>query len=143
VTQTNVFRSTQDPAWQLLAEFSLPGEPGKERQSAQQFTRGLGNLGMQLAQVERIRKAVVEAVRDAKKRADRDQESLPISVRLYVSAAFMDDLSRSNPDAQQEASRGHPAWGFFLIQRRGGNPQSPDLPSQHLIELFLYQEGEH
>jgi anti-sigma regulatory factor (Ser/Thr protein kinase) len=97
-------------------------------------------LGLPPPQMERIEKAVMEALRKATKRGHQDQHDLPVTVRIWISGAYTDDPSPSNSEAQQSDRRECRGWGFFLIQKQEDGPQVSAGDSHHVIELFLYQE---
>jgi hypothetical protein len=97
---------------------------------------------LQPAQVERIGKALLEALREGKKRGSQGQHDLPATVRTWVSGAHTEGPSPSDPGAQQGDRRKCRGWGFFLIQKQGDDPQVSAAEAHHVIELYLYQERE-
>lgn len=134
--------TTQDSAWRLLVELFPSGGPGSEHHAVGRVIGAVHRLGMQPAQVERIREALLEALREAKKRGNQDHHGLPVSVRIWISGAYTEDPSPSNSGAQQGDRRKCRGWGFFLIQKHGGDPQASAAEAHHVIELYLYQERE-
>ena len=133
----------QESAWQLLLQFvSLEG-PASEHQSVQRVTEAVQKLGLPPPQMERIRRAVMEALRKATKRGHQDQPDLPVTVRVWISDAYTEERSRSSSNDEQGGRQERRGWGFFLIQKQEDGPQASGGGSHHLVELFLYQEGEH
>jgi hypothetical protein len=110
--------------WYLLADFTQRDEPVGDL-AMQQVTAVVRDFDLSPAYVERVRTAVVEAVRKAR----RDSAGRPMSVRIYVSS--LDQTS-------QGQSHG---WGFFLIGKHV-DETSGDGDSPALIELFLYAEAD-
>jgi hypothetical protein len=133
----------QDPKWQLLAEFSATGEPGSEKLLAEQVTGAVQELGLQPAQVKRIRQAIQETLRKATQRGNPDSPDLPINIRIWVSGVHVRDTSQASVEAQQGGPQEYCSWGFFMIEKRGKDPQAPNVAPRHVIELFLYQERAH
>jgi hypothetical protein len=141
VTEDNALHIKQESAWRLLVELFPSGGPGSEHQAVKRVTEAVQELGLQPAQVERIREALLEALREAKKRGNQGQHDLPVIVRTWISGAHPEDPSPSNSGAQQGDRRKCRGWGFFLIQKQG-DPQVPAAEAHHVIELYLYQERE-
>jgi len=138
VTEDDALHSLPDPAWQLLAAFSLPTEPGSEHQSVERVAGAVQELGLPPAQVKRLRNAVMEALREATRRVTQDQHYLPVIVRIWILDAYTQDPSPCNSEAQPDNRRGRRGWGFFLVQKQGDDAQASTGESHHVIELFLY-----
>jgi len=130
----------QGSAWQLLLQFIPPAGPASEHQSVQRVTEAVQELGLPPPQMERIRRAVMEALRKATRRGHQGQPDLPVTVRIWISGAHTDDPSAPNPEAQQSGRRECRGWGFFLIQKQEDGPQASAGGAHQVIELYLYQE---
>jgi anti-sigma regulatory factor (Ser/Thr protein kinase) len=130
----------QGSTWQLLLQFVSPDGPAREHQSVKRVTEAVQELGLSPPQLERIRKAVTEALRKAAKRGHQDQPDLPATVRVWISDAYTEDRSRPSPNDEQGGRQEHRGWGFFLIQKQEDGPQASAEGAHHLVELFLYQE---
>jgi anti-sigma regulatory factor (Ser/Thr protein kinase) len=145
--------STQEPAWQILAEFSLPSQPGSDRLAREQVTTALRTLHISPSDLERLKTAVAEATLNAIEHGNRYQADLPVAIRIQASAkavtvTITDQGSGPIPDPQspdlaakvtgQQSSRG---WGFFLIEKMTDNFRISGDEAHHTIELFLYLEG--
>jgi anti-sigma regulatory factor (Ser/Thr protein kinase) len=131
------------PSWQTLADFTLPSQPGSDRQAREQVA----------VAVERLKTAVTEATLNAIEHGNRNRPELPVNIRLLVSekalAVQITDQghepipSLPEPDvaskvAGQEPTRG---WGLFLIERMVDDLQITADEAHHTVELFLYLEG--
>lgn len=145
--------STQEPAWQILAEFSLPSQPGSDRLAREQVTAAIRTLNLSANDLERLKTAVAEATLNAIEHGNRYQPDLPVAIRIQASAkavtvAITDQGSGPIPDRQfpdlaakvtgQQPSRG---WGFFLIEKMTDDFRITGDEAHHTIELFLYLEG--
>jgi hypothetical protein len=98
-------------------------------------------LGLQPAQAERIRKAVLEALRESKEGGSQDPHILPGIVRIWISRARAESPSPSNLEAQQAAQCEGRGWGAFLIQKRAHGALTGTAEADRTIELYLYQES--
>lgn len=143
MTQNDTNRTMQDPTWQLLAEFSLPKEPGHEEQAALRVMRAIDELGLQPAQVERIRGVIVQAVRNGMRPRTQMRYPPAVSVRVWTSAADAGDAQCSGDEGPQNRRPAPRGWGSFLVQKRVHDPQASAQESVSFIELFLYQERDH
>jgi hypothetical protein len=128
--------------WPLLAEFAAPGEPDDHQHLTERVTGIVQELGLQPAGVERIQKAVVEALRRVARRGNQDQHSLPLRVRIWISDPHTKDLLPSSSGVHQSDPQERRGWGFFLIERQIDDAQASAGQSHHVIELYLYQERE-
>ena len=109
--------------WQLLAEFAEASPPHRDRHLADQVTEAVQGLGLQPAQLEQIHEIFVQAVNRATQRGDAARPNYPVRARIWV-LGICD-------------GRG---WGFFLVDKQSHDPQGVQADTDHLVELFLYQE---
>jgi anti-sigma regulatory factor (Ser/Thr protein kinase) len=145
---------TPDLAWQTLAEFSLPSQPGYDCQARTQLAEAVRPLNLPLGQLQRLKTAVAEATLNAIEQGSRYRPDVPVVIRVLVSGqtvlarlAVQGNGSPSpkaeTPDlaarlADQQSLRG---WGFFLIEKMMDDLRVPGDEAHHTIELFLYLEG--
>jgi hypothetical protein len=141
VTIDRALHSKQSLTWQLLVEFSLSIGPGSEHQVAKHVTEAIRDLGLSLVQMERVRQAIVEALCYAMTRGNQGQQTLAVSIRVWVAGVHAQECSRSGPEATQSGQQKYRGWASFLVQKQGDNPQASDPESRHMVELFLYREG--
>jgi anti-sigma regulatory factor (Ser/Thr protein kinase) len=143
----------QEPAWQTLAEFSLPSRPGSDRLAWEQAAAALRPLNLSPTDLERLKTAVAEATLNALEHGNRYQPDLPVAIRILASAkavtiSITDQGREPIPDphppnlaakiAGQQPRRG---WGFFLIEKLVDDYRVSSDETHHTIELFLYLEG--
>jgi hypothetical protein len=110
------------PGWQLLAEFTVAGVPGSNRQRLNQVMDALQGVNLQPVQLEGIQRAFVQAVAKASC-CEEPAAIYRLRIRIWVLGACA-------------SSHG---WGFFVVEK-GDNPQRVRTDTDHLVELFLYQE---
>jgi hypothetical protein len=137
----DTWHTNQESEWQLLLQFIPPAGPAGEPQSVQRITEAMRELGLQPAEVKRIRKAVVETLREATRRGGQEQHDLAVLIQIWISRANAKDHWRSSPDAEPGDQSGYCAYGFFIIQRQEDDLQASAGNPHHVIELYLYQES--
>jgi hypothetical protein len=113
--------------WRMLAEFTLPTVADGVHLAAAQASATVGNLGLLPAGVEQIAKAVSEAVQNALRPSDRFSASPPLLLQVFAAEP-----------ADQDTVHG---WGFFVIAHPGNRSAALNGTFQHVIQVFLYQEG--
>jgi anti-sigma regulatory factor (Ser/Thr protein kinase) len=143
----------QAPAWQTLAEFSLPSQPGSDRMAREQITTALRTLNLSPADLERLKTAVAEATLNAIEHGNRFRPDRPVAIRILasvktVTVSITDQGHGPIPEPQspdlaakvagQQSPRG---WGFFLIEKMVDDFRISGDETHHTIELFLYLEG--
>ena len=141
--------------WQTLGAFTLPSEPGNERQAVQHVVEIVHDLALPSERLERLKTAVSEATMNAMEHGNRFQPDQQVAVRVLVSrralAVQVTDEGTSGvirppetPDleaklAGKQSPRG---WGFFLIEKMVDELRVTANDAHHRIELFLYLEGD-
>jgi anti-sigma regulatory factor (Ser/Thr protein kinase) len=144
---------TPEPAWQTLAEFSLPSQPGSDRLAWTGVATALQRLNLSPTDLDRLKTAVAEATLNAIEHGNQYQADLPVAVRILASdqaiTIHITDQgggpipAPESPDlaakvAGQQSRRG---WGFFLIQKMVDDVRITSDGGHHTSELFLYLEG--
>jgi hypothetical protein len=138
VTEDDALHIKQGSAWQLLLEFLALGGAAGEDNAVQRITESVKELDVQVAQRARIEGAVVEALRKAVQQDMRDQHTLPVSIRVWISDQSTAE-ARCQVGARRARAQAQRGWGFFLLKRQEDDPHSI-VESHWLIELYLYQE---
>jgi anti-sigma regulatory factor (Ser/Thr protein kinase) len=138
--------------WQTLAEFDLSGEPGGEDRMAERIAEAVRGLEWPAAHLKRLKLALVRTMLNAIEHSRvHDSEASPV-IRVLIPQSSRPARATDQPCAEstqlpatarpaqhsrQTPSRG---WGFFLIEKTVQSPGRHDV--RHLIELYLYPEGE-
>ena len=146
--------STPERVWQILAEFSLPGELSTEHLGRVKLAEAVQGLNLPVTNLERLNVAVARAILNAIDHGHRPQFEASLMIRILISnqAQLLRIINRASdgllpepetPDlasnlADQELPQG---WGFFLIEKRADDPPLRGEEAHHTIELFLYLEG--
>jgi hypothetical protein len=138
--------------WRTLIEFTLPREPGGERLAVERVAEAVQRLNWPAAPLGRLKVALAKATRDAMERGHFHGSVGLLIVRVLIpesggETAQEADPASDEPGQAQLSERaaqqiGRPpsrGWGFFLIEK--ARPDS-GRAGRHLIELFLYPEGE-
>jgi hypothetical protein len=110
------------PGWKLLVEFAAAGLPDSNPHLVEQVMDAIRRINLQPVQLERINEtlghAVARTVRSGKPAALHQ-----LRIRIWVLG---------------ECTSGR-GWGFFLLEK-GDDPPSAGANTDHVVELFLYQE---
>jgi anti-sigma B factor antagonist len=142
--------ATQQPEWQPLAEFTLSSDPGDEHLAMQQVVAAVQYLHLPPARLKRLKMAVTDATLRAIEYRSKYRPDFPLSIRVLASQEAMtvhaanQESSRPRPTTQAPELEAYSpwGWGFFLIERRVAGMKVTGDPPRHIIELFLFLEGE-
>jgi hypothetical protein len=118
--------------WNLLAEFALKTELTSVQRAAQLVEETIQQLSIQAVTVDRIQKAVIEALQGMWEIEELVQQNFPIRIQILVSDT-PDDKAGEENDPQQSHN-----WGFFLLEKQRNSSEIP----YHRLELFVYRETE-
>jgi hypothetical protein len=118
--------------WHLLAEFALETELTSVQRAAELVEETIQPLNIQAAMLERIQRAVIEALQGMLENEKHIQQNSPIRIRILVSGT-PDDKEGEENDPQQSHN-----WGFFLLERQ----RNSSGIRYHRLELFVYRETE-
>jgi len=153
---SSLVTSTPTPhnsAWKLLAEFSLPSQPGSDQLAQEQVAAAIQRMNLSATALERLKSAVAEATLNVIEHSHRYQPDLPLFIRVLAlgQATSVDGFNQDNeptPNVQtlelKSKTSGGPArrgWGFFLIHKLGEELTYPE-ETYYTLELFLYQEDD-
>ena len=141
--------------WRHLATFTLPSEPGNERDAMDQVAEVLRPLGLSPRQLEHLKTAVAEATMNAMEHGNGYRAELPVTIEILargdaVMVRIRDQGGNrpiptpQTPDleaklAERQTPRG---WGLFLIQNLVDDMRVTSDETHHTIELIMRLEGE-
>src|ERR687885_1717183 len=153
--------SSEDPAavWRLLAEWSLPSEPGNEHRAMDQVARTIREARLRwplsVPRLERLKTAVAEATMNAMEHGNHYRPDLPVDIQVLASdsaiAVRITDRGGNQaipealvPDIEAKLAglqtpRG---WGLFLIKNLMDEMHVTSDETHHTVELILYLEGD-
>lgn len=140
--------------WRTMASFSLPSEPGAERQAIRKVVEAIGELELPASRLERLKTVVGEATMNAIEHGNKYRPELRVSIHVRASEdAVMiqvSDEGSGSPTAQPPkpdleakiAGRQSPrGWGLFLIENMVDQIHVVQDQGRHTVELVLLRNG--
>jgi anti-sigma regulatory factor (Ser/Thr protein kinase) len=146
-------RGTGGEGQRLLDQFSLPSEPGNEREAMRRVVAVVAPLAIPAARLDRLKTAVAEATMNAIEHGNHNQPDLPVDIQVLTSASDLivritDRGSVPVPDpiapdleakiAGQQSPRG---WGLFLIEKMVDEMRVSGDAHHHTLELVMHLTG--
>jgi anti-sigma regulatory factor (Ser/Thr protein kinase) len=137
----------------VLDQFSLPSEPGNEREAMRRVVAVVEPLAIPAARLDRLKTAVAEATMNAIEHGNHNQPDLPVDIQVMTSASDLivritDRGSVPVPDpivpdleaklAGQQSPRG---WGLFLIEKMVDEMRVSGDAHHHTLELVMHLTG--
>lgn len=140
-------------AWQVLAEFELPSEPGNERRAMTRVAAIVQELNLSARCIEKLKTAVAEATMNAMEHGNKYQANLPASIQVLASPAAVavriTDCGGGEPipeaevpdlEAKLAGLQSPRGWGLFLIKNMVDEMHVTSDAAHHTIELVIYRE---
>jgi anti-sigma regulatory factor (Ser/Thr protein kinase) len=141
--------------WRVLAELSVPSEPGNERRAMERVAEVVKELGLSEQSLERLKTAVAEAMMNAMEHGNRYRPEVPVVIEVLTSGADLsvrinDQGRRLVPDPNTElpdleikleglqTPRG---WGLFLIRNMVDEMHITSDEVHHTVGLVMHLEG--
>jgi len=140
-------------ASQPIVEFSVPSQPGSEREAVRIAEETLVLYALPVQQMERIRTALSEAVLNAMEHGNDNLAHLPVHVLIEAGdecitiSVFDHGMVRTVPSSPVEpdlnaklAGEQHPrGWGLFLIRNMVDELNLNSEPARHCVEMVFYR----
>jgi anti-sigma regulatory factor (Ser/Thr protein kinase) len=140
----------------LLAEFSVPSEPGNERLVMETVAEAVGGLDIRGENLERLKTAVAEATMNAMEHGNKYRPEVPVEVRVEVAerdlmVSITDRGSGPPPsrggdvpdlEAKLEGMQTPRGWGLFLIKSMVDGMSISGDDGHHTIELVVHLGAE-
>jgi anti-sigma regulatory factor (Ser/Thr protein kinase) len=141
--------------WRVLAELSVPSEPGNERLAMERVAEVVKELGLSEQRLEKLKTAVAEATMNAMEHGNRYRPEVPVVIDVLSSGASLsvriNDQGRSlvpNPDteapnleAKLEGLQTPRGWGLFLIKNMVDEMHITSDEVHHTVGLVMHLEG--
>ena len=141
---------------ELLAEFSVPSEPGNERLVMETVSEAVGGLDIRGENLERLKTAVAEATMNAMEHGNKYRPEVPVEVRVEVverdlMVSITDRGSGPPPsrggdvpdlEAKLEGMQTPRGWGLFLIKSMVDEMSITGDDGHHTIELAVHLGAE-
>jgi anti-sigma regulatory factor (Ser/Thr protein kinase) len=147
----------RDGTWRVMAELSVPSEPGNERRVMERVVETVNDLGLSERRLERLKTAVAEATMNAMEHGNEYRPEVPVTIRVLSSGADLSvhitdrggspvpDLGAEVPDleAKLEGLQTPRGWGLFLIKNMVDEMNITSDESHHTVELVMHlREGD-
>jgi serine/threonine-protein kinase RsbW len=142
-------------ARRMLAELSIPSEPGNERRAAEEVARAVSRLGLPKRTLRRFKTAVSEAALNAMEHGNHYRAELPVIIEVSVSEAEISvkvtdegsgpptfDAEAPDLEAKLEGMQTPRGWGLFLIRNMVDDMNVTGDEHHHTLELILHLNGE-
>jgi serine phosphatase RsbU (regulator of sigma subunit)/anti-sigma regulatory factor (Ser/Thr protein kinase) len=144
-----------DGSWNLVAEFSIPSEPGNERKAMQEVAAVVADLGFSEARLERLKTAVAETTLNAMEHGNQYRSELPAMIKVLRSkdklAIHVTDFGGGKPipethtpdlEAKLVGLQSPRGWGLFLIKNMVDAFNIVMDEKHHTVELVFNLEEE-
>jgi anti-sigma regulatory factor (Ser/Thr protein kinase) len=141
--------------WRVLAELSVPSEPGNERRATEVVAGAIKDVGLTERRLERLKTAVAETTMNAMEHGNEYRPEVPVKIRVLSSEADLSvritdqggspvpDPDKEAPDleAKLEGLQTPRGWGLFLIKNMVDEMHVTSDGSHHTVELVMHLEG--
>jgi anti-sigma regulatory factor (Ser/Thr protein kinase) len=142
-------------AWRVLAELSVPSEPGNERLAMERVAEVVKELGLSEQRLEKLKTAVAETTMNAMEHGNRYRPEVPVVIDVLSSGADLsvriNDQGKSlvpDPDAEVpdleaklEGLQTPRGWGLFLIRNMVDEMHITSDEVHHTVGLVMHLEG--
>ena len=140
--------------WRVLAELSVPSEPGNERLAIEQVTEAVKELDLPQQRLEKLKTAVAEATMNAMEHGNAYRPEVPVTIRVLSSEADLsvrisdrggspvpDPDEAPDLEAKLEGTQTPRGWGLFLIRNMVDEMHVTSDESHHTVELVMHLKG--
>ena len=140
-----------------LATFTLPSQPGNERQAMEEVAAAIQNMSLPDGRLEKLKTAVAEATMNAMEHGNKYDADLPVEIDVLASEASIavritdhgggapipEDEEAPDLEAKLAGQQSPRGWGLFLIENMVDEMNVSSDDSHHTIELIMnLEEGE-
>ena len=142
--------------WRVLAELSVPSEPGNERRATEVVAGAIKDVGLTEQRLERLKTAIAEATMNAMEHGNEYRPEVPVKIRVLSSEADLSvritdqggspvpepDKEAPDLEAKLEGLQTPRGWGLFLIKNMVDEMHVTSDESHHTVELVMHlREG--
>jgi anti-sigma regulatory factor (Ser/Thr protein kinase) len=138
--------------WRVLAELSVPSEPGNERLAMKRVAAVVKELGLSEQRLERLKTAVAEATMNAMEHGNRYRPEVPVVIEVLSSGvdlsvrindqgkSLVPDPDREVPEleAKLEGLQTPRGWGLFLIRNMVDEMHITSDEVHHTVGLVMH-----
>ena len=143
-----------DEDLRVLADFTLPSEPGNERPAMEKVADVVKELPLSEQRLARLETAVAESTMNAMEHGNRHDPGVPVRIQVWLlkerllvritdrGSGPLPSLSAKGPnlEAKLEGSQTARGWGAFLIERMVDEVRVSGNPDHHTVELVMRLE---
>lgn len=154
---------TADPAFATeargpreLVSFSLPSEPGREREAMDRVSSAIAELPLAEGQLEQVETAVSEATMNAIEHGNETRSELLVDVRVAVDGDRLligvtdqrvggdAPTTEIRPDleAKLRGDQSPRGWGLFLIENMVDEVHVDETDDRRTVELVVRMDGD-
>jgi serine phosphatase RsbU (regulator of sigma subunit)/CHASE1-domain containing sensor protein/anti-sigma regulatory factor (Ser/Thr protein kinase) len=144
-----------DADLRVLADFTLPSEPGNERPAMEKVADVVKELPLSGQRLARLKTAVAEATMNAMEHGNRYNPEVPVRIQVWLlkerllvrvidrGSGPLSSLTEKGPDleAKLEDAQTPRGWGVFLIERMVDEVRVSGNPDHHTVELVMRLEA--
>jgi serine phosphatase RsbU (regulator of sigma subunit)/anti-sigma regulatory factor (Ser/Thr protein kinase) len=144
-----------DADLRILADFTLPSEPGNERQAMEKVADAVKDLPLSGQRLARLKTAVAESTMNAMEHGNKYNPDVPVKIQVWLlkerllvrvvdrGSGPLSSLRQKGPDLEAklqdlQTARG---WGMFLIERMVDEVRVSGNPDHHTVELVMRLEA--
>jgi serine phosphatase RsbU (regulator of sigma subunit)/anti-sigma regulatory factor (Ser/Thr protein kinase) len=158
VSKAEEGNSNSDTDWNMLADLTVPSQPGNERIAMEQVAEAVEGLHMSSKRLDQLKTAVAEATMNAMEHGNHYLPDRPVYIKVLASHSALavritdhggtrilpSETGIEVPDieaklAELQTPRG---WGLFLIRHMVDEMNISSDQSHHTVELIMYLKGE-
>jgi anti-sigma regulatory factor (Ser/Thr protein kinase) len=145
---STVMARQENASDRLLAEFSIPSQPGNERIAMRRVAEAVRPLRLKSDRLERLATAVSEATMNAMEHGNHFEPERPVSVRVVASDTELlitvSDRGGGSPvprpaapdlDAKLAGRQSSRGWGLFLMRQMVDEVTDESDDSGHRVHL--------
>jgi serine phosphatase RsbU (regulator of sigma subunit)/CHASE1-domain containing sensor protein/anti-sigma regulatory factor (Ser/Thr protein kinase) len=144
-----------DADLRVLADFTLPSEPGNERPAMEKVADVVKELPLSGQRLARLKTAVAEATMNAMEHGNRYNPEVLVRIQVWLlkerllvrvidrGSGPLSSLTEKGPDleAKLEDAQTPRGWGVFLIERMVDEVRVSGNPDHHTVELVMRLEA--
>ena len=143
-----------DAGLRLLAEWSVPSEPGNERRAMDEVATAVAGVGLSERRLERLKTAVAEATMNAMEHGNHYRPDAPVCLQALASdtelvvriqdeggAVPIPEAESPDLDAKLAGLQTPRGWGLFLIKNLVDDMRVSSDAQHHTVELIVRLEG--
>ena len=140
-----------DADLRVLADFTLPSEPGNERPAMEKVADVVKELPLSGQRLARLKTAVAEATMNAMEHGNRYNPEVPVRIQVWLlkerllvrvidrGSGPLSSPTEKGPDleAKLDDAQTPRGWGVFLIERMVDEVRVSGNPDHHTVELVM------